>query len=68
MMAFICHADTHPSDSILEVQLWQAHCDVITPDIAEALILGARRAGWNPSAKGRFVIGPDDAAGLFQGT
>lgn len=61
MVAFICHADTKPSDSILEVTLFESHCSIITPEVVEALIREARRTGWDPASKGAFVIGPNQS-------
>lgn len=67
IVAFICHEEKEPADSILEVQLWEAHCSIITPEIAEVLIREARRTGWDPTRKGKFMVGADAAAGYFQG-
>jgi hypothetical protein len=65
MMGFVCHADTRPSNSVLEVQLWQTHCDIITPDGARVLIEAALQLGWDPASKGRFTISADQAIELW---
>lgn len=65
MLALIAHEDTLPANSTLEVQTWERHCSILTPDIVESFIRGAIKAGWNPKARGVFKISPDRAAGMF---
>jgi hypothetical protein len=67
MMSFLCHTDKEPSDSLLNVQMWEKHCSVVTPGVVETFIIEALKTGWDPSAKGVFQIGPDQAMRFFQG-
>lgn len=59
MMAVIVHEDTLPANSVLEVQVYERHCSIFTPEIVAALIRGALHEGWKPKSKGTFRIGPD---------
>ncbi len=65
MIALITHEDTTPSNSTLEVQTWERHCSILTPDIVASFIRGAIDRGWDPKSKGTMRIGPDEAANMF---
>ena len=64
---FTAHLDKEPADSTLRVTMAVAHCDVVTPEVAENLIRGARGLGWNPLAKGLFEIDADQAIPILGG-
>lgn len=65
MLALVAHEDTLPANSTLEVQTWERHCSILTPNIVESFIRGAIERGWNPKSKGTFKLGPDQAAEMY---
>lgn len=61
----IAHEETLPANSVLDLQVWESHCAVLTPDIVVHLIRGALSRGWQPKSKGTFNIGPDDTTEML---
>lgn len=57
-MGFLCHEESEPSKSTLKLTMWEEHCPVITPAVAESLIRGAMKHGWDPLSRGLHIIGP----------
>lgn len=60
-VTFHAHLDEKPAHSILQVSMHEAHCSVVTPDVARTLIQHAFERGWDPRKKGNFNVSPDDA-------
>lgn len=54
--------DKVPADSTLMLEVWATHVPSITPELAASFIRGAHRHGWQPTVKGPYRVGADEAS------